>query len=102
MTEASEKDEVHYNPRIVPKPPEELQRLIFPFIEICKIEIIDLDASDKILTDCALLKFMDRGRTLLLQDVTQLIKFVCIHILFDHEVFKTKLSLNFKETLGTL
>ena len=45
---------------------------------------------------------MDRGRTLLIKDVTQLIKFVCIHILFDHEVFKTKLSLNFKETLGTL
>ena len=25
--------EVHYNPRAVPKPPEQLQRLIFQFIE---------------------------------------------------------------------
>ena len=29
----SENHQVHYNPRIVPKPPEETQRLIFPFSE---------------------------------------------------------------------
>ena len=29
MVGASENHEVHYNPRTVPKPPEELQRLIF-------------------------------------------------------------------------
>ena len=32
MAGASENYKVHYIPRNVPKPPEELQRLIFPFI----------------------------------------------------------------------
>ena len=29
---ASKNYKFHYNPRTLPKPPEELQRLIFPFI----------------------------------------------------------------------
>ena len=44
---------------------------------------------------------MDIGRTVLLQDVTQLINIGRTHILFDHEFFKTELFLNYKETLGT-
>ena len=44
---------------------------------------------------------MERGssRTLLLQDVVQLIDIGRIHILFDDEVFKTELFLNYKETV---
>ena len=37
----------------------------------------------------------------MLQDVAQLISIGCTHILFYHEVFKTGLFLNYKETLGT-
>ena len=33
MKGASENHKVHYNPSNVPKPPEEIQRLILPFIE---------------------------------------------------------------------
>ena len=29
----SENHQVHYNPMTAPKPPEELQRLIYPFID---------------------------------------------------------------------
>ena len=32
MPGASENHKSHYNPRTVPKHPEELQRLVFPFI----------------------------------------------------------------------
>ena len=39
MSGASENHRVHYNPRTVPKLPEELQGLILPFIEQCKITI---------------------------------------------------------------
>ena len=45
---------------------------------------------------------MDAGRTVLLQYVAQLINIGRTHILFDHEVFKTGLLLNYKETLGAL
>ena len=44
---------------------------------------------------------MDRGRTVLLQDVAQLINIGRTHILFDLEVFKTELFLKYKETMGT-
>ena len=56
---------------------------------------------DPIPTACDLLDFMERGssRTLLLQDVVQLIDIGRIHILFDDEVFKTELFLNYKETV---
>ena len=33
MEGSSENHEVQYNPRAVPKPPEQLQRLVFKFIE---------------------------------------------------------------------
>ena len=39
--------------------------------------------------------------TVLLQDVAQLINISWTHILSDHEVFKTKLLLNYKEILVT-
>ena len=45
---------------------------------------------------------MDIERTLLLQDVAHLMNIVRTHILFDHEVFKTVLFLNYKETMGTI
>ena len=45
---------------------------------------------------------MDKGRTVLIQDVEQLINIGRTHILFDHEVFKTDLFLEYKETMGTL
>ena len=44
---------------------------------------------------------MDRDRSVLLQDVAQLINIGRTHILFDNEVFKTGLLLNYKENLGT-
>ena len=43
---------------------------------------------------------MYRGIKALLQDVAQLINIGLTHILFDHEVFKNSLLLNYKETLG--
>ena len=64
MAGASENHKFHYNPRPVTKSPEELQRLIFPFIERCKISLNDLYASDPSPKACALLDFMDRGRIL--------------------------------------
>ena len=57
--------------------------------------------SDPRATACDFLDFMERGRTVMLQDVAQLISIGCTHILFYHEVFKTGLFLNYKETLGT-
>ena len=42
---------------------------------------------------------MDRGRTALPQDVTQLINIGRTQILFDHKVFKTELLLKYNETL---
>ena len=44
---------------------------------------------------------MERGRTVLIQDVAQLINIGHTQILFDHKVFKTELFLNYRETLGT-
>ena len=44
---------------------------------------------------------MERGRIVLLQDVSQLINIGRTHILFDLEVFKTELFLKYKETMGT-
>ena len=43
---------------------------------------------------------MYRGRTVLLQDVAQLINIGRTHNLFYHEFLKTGLFLNYKETLG--
>ena len=101
MTEASENYKVHNNPRDVPKLPEELQRLIFPFIEQCNISLNALDASDPSPAAYVLLDFMDRVRTVMLQDVAQLINIGRTHILFDNEVFKTELFLNYNEALST-
>ena len=101
MEGVSEKYKVHYKPRTVPKPPEELQRFIFPLIERYKLSLNALDASDPITTACAFLDFTEIERTVLLQDVAQLINIGRTHILCYHEVFKTELFLNYKETLGT-
>ena len=94
MTGASENHKVHYNPRTVPKPPEELQILISPFIGKCKISLNALDASYPGPTACALLELIQISRTVLLQDIAKLIYIGHNHILFDHEVFKTELFLN--------
>ena len=96
-----ENHKVHYNPRTLPKPPEQLQRLIFTFIDRCKISLNALDVSDPRPRACDLLDFMERGIIVLLQDATKLINIGCIHILFDDEVFKNELLLNYRETLGT-
>ena len=98
---AYENQKFHYNPRAVSKPPEELQQLIFPFIERCKISLNDLDASDPRPEACDLLDFMERGGTVLLQYFAQMINIGRTHILFYHEVFKTELLLNYKGTVGT-
>ena len=73
-----------------------MQRLTFPFIEKCKISLNAIDASDPKPTACAFLELMDRGMTVLLQDVAQLINIGFTHILFDCEVFKTELFLNYR------
>ena len=70
MSGASENHIVHYNTKTVPKPPEELQRLISPLIERYNIPINALDASDPRPAVFTFLYFMERVRTLLLQDVT--------------------------------
>ena len=93
---ASENQKFHYNSRTVPKPPDELLRLIFPFIEQCKILLISIDAYDPRPTACDFPEFMERGITVLLQDVAQLINIGRTHILFYREVFKTELFLNYK------
>ena len=69
MPGASENHKSHYNPRTVPKHPEELQRLVFPFIYRCKNSLNAIGASDPMPTVCAFLDFVERGRTVLLQDV---------------------------------
>ena len=101
MIGASENYIVHYNPSNVPKPLEELQILDFPFIERLRDSLNTLDASDPSPTACYLLEFMDRGRTIMLQDVAQLIDIGRTHILFHHAVFKTGLLLKYKYTMGT-
>ena len=101
MAGPSEIYKVHYNPGTVPKPPEELQTLPFSFIERCKISLKYLDASDTSLTACYLLDLMERGRTVLIQYITQLINIGSTRILFYHEVFKTELFLKYKEIVGT-
>ena len=101
MAEDSENHKVHYNPRTVPKSHEEIQRLMFPFIEQCNISFNALYASHPRPAACALIGFMDRGRKLLLQYVTQLMNIGHNHILFDHEVFNNELFLNCRETLST-
>ena len=86
MSGASENHKVHYNPRTVPKPPNEFQKKCFPFIEKCNISLNALDVSDQSPISCAFLDFMERGITVLIQYVTQLINTSRTHILFDHEV----------------
>ena len=66
MSGASESHNVHYHQRTVPKPPEELQILIFPFIQQWGNSFSDIDASDTMPTYCALYDFMDRGRKLMI------------------------------------
>ena len=99
-TGASENNKLHYNPRTVPKPPEQPQRIVFPFIEQCRNSINALYMSTTKMTACDLLDFMEIRRTVLLQDVAQLINIGRTHILFDHAVLKTDLLLNYKETMG--
>ena len=94
MAGVSENHQVHYNPRTILELPEELQRLIFPYIELCNISLNALDYSDPSTKACRFLDFVERGRTVLLQDVAQLIKIGRTRILFDHEVFKIGLFLN--------
>ena len=98
MAGASENYKFHCKPSTLTKPPEELQSLIFPFIERCKISLNDVDASDTSTIYCALLGFMERVRTVLLQYFSQLINIGRTHILFDPKVFKTGLLLNHRET----
>ena len=100
MVGASENHQVHYNPRTVPKPHEELQRLIFPFIEICRNSLNALDTSATRPTAFDLLELLERCRTVLIQDVVQLINIGRTHISFNHAVFKTDLLLKYKETMG--
>ena len=45
---------------------------------------------------------MEKDITLLLQDAAQLMNIGRTQILFDHEVSKTELFLNYKENLDTL
>ena len=92
----SENYKFHYNPSTVTKPPEELQRLISPFIEKFKISINVLYASDPRPTFFFSLDFMERGRTVLLQDVARLMNIGRTHILFYREFFKTGLFLNYR------
>ena len=101
MAGASKNHKVHCNPRTLLKPPEELQRLVFPFIERCKIFLNALDEYDPRPTYRVFLDFMYIVRTVLLQYVAQLINIERTHILFDREVFKTGLFLNYRETMGT-
>ena len=101
MAGSSENPKVHYNPRAVPKPPKKHQRLVFQFIEWCNISVNDLDASYPRPTSCALLGFMERVIIALLKDITQLIYIGRTHNLFYHEVFRTGLFLNYRETMGT-
>ena len=61
MKGASENYKAHYNPRTVPKPPEELQMLIFSFIEKCKISLNTLDESNPRPNACALLELMEKA-----------------------------------------
>ena len=96
MSGASKNHKVHYNPRTVPKPPEELQILVFSFIEKSRNSFNALDSSDPSPTDCAFLEFMDIVITVLLQYFTKLINIFRTHILFDHAVFKTDLFLKYK------
>ena len=58
MEGSFENYKVHYSRGTVPKPPEELQRLIFTFIELCKISLNDLDVADPRPTSCTLLDVM--------------------------------------------
>ena len=73
---------------------------MFPFIERCKISLNYLEDSGPSLAACNYLEFMERVRTVMLQHVAQLINIGRTHILYDHEVFKTELFLNYRETMG--
>ena len=95
-TGASENQKLHYTPRTVPKPPKELQILVFPFIEWFNNSLNDLDAYDPRPTAWDLLDFMERGK-----DFAQLINIWQAQILFDYEFFKTDLLLKYKENMGT-
>ena len=57
MVGASKNHKVHYNPKTVHKPTEELQRHIFLFIEKCKISLSALDESDPRPPACAFIDF---------------------------------------------
>ena len=96
MVGASENHTLYYNPRTLPKHPEEIQRLNFPFIEIFDISLIDLDSYVPRPSACAFLDLMERVRTVLLQDVAQLMNIGRTHILFDNEVFKTESFFNYR------
>ena len=80
MVGDSETHKVYYIPRTVPKHPEELQRLIFPFIEQWDISIDSLDVYDINPIACDFLDFIDRVIIVLLQDVEQLVNIGCTHI----------------------
>ena len=93
---SSENHKVHYNPSIVPKPPEELQIIILPFIYQLRNSLNALGVYDLRPTYFDLLDLVEKGRTIFLQDFTQLIHIGRNHILFDHAVFKTELFLKYK------
>ena len=96
MAGASENHKVLYNPKTVPKPHEELQRLVFLFIGRCSNSLHDIYASYPRPTDFGFLDFVDRGKTVLLQDFSQLVNIGRTHILFYRAVFKTGLFLKYK------
>ena len=80
MAGASKNHKVNYKPRTVPKHPEEIQRLILPFIETCKISLNAIDAYAPIPPACDLLEFTEIGITLLLKYFAQLINIGRINI----------------------
>ena len=97
LTGASENHKVHYNPRTVPKFLKNFKRLIFPFIEQYNISLNALNAYYTRPTSCDFIYFIDRGRTLILKDVAQLINIVRTNVLFHPEVFKSGLFLNYRD-----
>ena len=59
-------DEGHWNPRTMVEPPEDLLRMIFPFIEVELSKLVESD--DNHVTAMATLKFWQYLRKVIIQD----------------------------------
>ena len=97
-------DGLYFNPRTAIEPPEELKKLVFPWLDNARASFDAKVESEglKRPTADAFLYFMEDLRTIILQDAAVIVELYperASHPFFNMEVFNTELFHNFRATM---